>query len=199
MAYVLAYLFHNWELFALRSWIVAFLVYAQGLQPDASLGKAWSATTIAALVNMTGLPASVLGNEASRRFGRRRVVIWVMLGSALFACTLGFLAPIPFVALVALCFVYNLTVTGDSASITAGAVAASAAGERGATMAVHSFIGFSGAFVGPLAFGVVLDLAGNGEALAWGLAFVSSGLAVALGPLAVVALTRRAPPASSEH
>ena len=198
MAYVLAYLFHNWELFALRSWIVTFLVYAQSLQPDGGLGKAWSATTIAALVNMTGLPASVLGNEASRRFGRRRVVVCVMLGSAVYASFLGFLAPVPFVVLVALCFVYNLTVTGESASITAGAVAASAAGERGATMAVHSFIGFSGAFLGPLAFGMVLDLAGDGEALAWGLAFVSSGLAVALGPLAIAVLLRRVPPASPE-
>ena len=29
-------------------------------------------------------------------------------------------------------------------------------------MAVHSFIGFSGAFVGPIVFGAVLDLAGGG-------------------------------------
>ncbi len=59
-------------------------------------------------------------------------------------------------------------------------------------MAVHSFIGFSGAFVGPIAFGVVLDLAGGGAStLSWGLAFLSSGLAVALGPVAVLVLGRR--------
>jgi MFS family permease len=29
MAYVLAYFAHNWELFALRSWLVAFLVFAR--------------------------------------------------------------------------------------------------------------------------------------------------------------------------
>jgi hypothetical protein len=57
-------------------------------------------------------------------------------------------------------------------------------------MAVHSFIGFSGAFVGPIVFGGVLDLAGGG-ALSWGLAFLSSGLAVALGPVAILVLGRR--------
>jgi MFS family permease len=59
-------------------------------------------------------------------------------------------------------------------------------------MAVHSFIGFAGAFVGPLVFGVVLDLAGGRESLlAWGLAFASAGLAVAMGPVALVVLGRR--------
>jgi MFS-type transporter involved in bile tolerance (Atg22 family) len=104
---------------------------------------------------------------------------------------LGFLAGLPVPLLVALCILYGVTVTGDSASITAGVVAASAPGERGATMAVHSFIGFSGAFLGPLVFGVVLDLTGGGgSVLSWGLAFLSSGLAVALGPLAIAILNR---------
>jgi MFS family permease len=190
-AYVLAYSAHNWELFALRSWLVAFLVYAQGLQPDGALGSGWSATTIASLVIVIALPSSVLGNEASERFGRRRVVIGVMGASALTACLLGLLAPLPFALLVGCCLLYGVTVTADSASITSGAVAAARPGQRGATMAVHSFIGFAGAFAGPLAFGVVLDLAGGaGQALAWWLAFASSGLAVAMGPLVLWLMTR---------
>ena len=68
-----------------------------------------------------------------------------------------------------------------------------APGQRGATMAVHSFIGFAGAFVGPLVFGVVLDLAGGRESLfAWGLAFASSGLVIALSPLVLATMGRRA-------
>jgi len=60
-------------------------------------------------------------------------------------------------------------------------------------MAVHSFIGFAGAFAGPLVFGVVLDLAGGRESLlAWGLAFASSGLAIALSPLVLATMGRRA-------
>lgn len=190
MAYVFAYCAHNWELFALRSWLVAFLVFAQTQhEPDAP-GALWSATVIAAVVNLVGLPSSVLANELTRRFGRRGVVIAVMTSSALFASLLGFLTGLPIPLLAAICLLYGVTVTADSASITAGVVAHSAPGARGATMAVHSFIGFSGAFVGPIVFGGVLDLAGGG-ALSWGLAFLSSGLAVALGPVAILVLGRR--------
>lgn len=193
LAYVLAYSAHNWELFALRSWIVAFLVFAQAQQPADAFGIAWSVTWLAGLLNLLGLPSSVLGNEASGRFGRRRVVITVMLASALVAFVLGFSPALPFVVVLALCIVYGITITADSASITSGAVAAATPGQRGATMAVHSFIGFAGAFIGPLAFGVILDLAGGGDTtLAWGLAFASAGIVVALGPVVLMTLGRRA-------
>jgi len=192
MAYVLAYFAHNWELFALRAWLVAFLVFAQAQHGAGAPGTLWSATAIAALVNLVGLPSSVIANELTRRFGRRGVVLTVMTSSALLAAVLGFLTPLPVPLLVAICLIYGVTVTADSASITAGAVAHAADGARGATMAVHSFIGFSGAFLGPIVFGGVLDLAGGGASpLSWGLAFVSSGLAVALGPVAILVIGRR--------
>jgi len=192
-AYVLAYSAHNWELFALRSWIVTFLVFSQGLQPEGGLGSAWSATALAAVLNLVGLPSSVLCNEAAQKVGRRPVAVTVMLASAGLALCLGFLAPLPFVLVLAVVLLYGVTVTGDSATLTSGAVANAAAGQRGATMAVHSFVGFGGAFVGPLAFGAVLDIAGGGASLlAWGLAFASSGLAVAMGPLILMTLGRRA-------
>ena len=193
-AYILAYTAHNWELFALRSWLVAFLVFAQAQHGAGALGAAWSASALAAFVTVLGLPSSVLCNELAERVGRRRLVVTVMSASAVLACLLGFLAPLPFILLFALVVLYGLTVTGDSASLTAGAVANALPGQRGATMAAHSFVGFSGAFAGPLAFGVVLDLAGGGESLlAWGLAFASSGIAVAMGPLVLLTLGRRGP------
>ena len=97
--------------------------------------------------------------------------------------------------MVLLFVVYGVTVTADSSSITSGAMAAARPELRGATMAVHSFIGFLGAFLGPLGFGVVLDLAGGGAGdLSWGLAFASAGLVVALGPLAIWWLGRGAEP-----
>jgi MFS family permease len=196
MAYVLAYAAHNFELFALRGWIVTFLVFAQGLDPAG--GLLWSATTLAALINLVGVPASIGGNEMARRLGRHRVIAAVMLTSAAFACGLGFAAPLPYALLVALFFVYALTVNGDSAAITAGVVAAAPEGYRGATMAVHSSIGFVGAFLGPLLFGVVLDLAGGGATvLSWGLAFALSGAVIALGPLALRLLGRPRPAAGT--
>lgn len=189
MGYVLAYAAHNWELFGLRSWIVAFLVYAQSLQADGA--SWWSPPLIAAAANLVGWPASVLGNELAVRFGRRRVVILAMSVSAVYSCVFGFTASLPFAAVVVLSLVYGMTVTGDSASITAGVVAAADPDHRGAAMAVHSCIGFAGASAGPIVFGVVLDaMGGASSTLAWGLAFATMGLGAAAGPAAVALLSR---------
>ena len=86
--------------------------------------------------------------------------------------------------------------TGDSASITAGVVAAAPKGYQGATMAVHSCIGFIGAFAGPLMFGVMLDFTSptgvGGETIAsWGWAFAFTSLIVTLGPLALALLREK--------
>lgn len=192
MGYVFAYGMHSWELFAYRSWIVTFLVFSQGLQAPGALGIAWSATALAALINVIALPASVLGNEAAVRFGRRRVLTLIMGASALMAVVIGFSASLPFVVVVAVGLLYSVTVSADSASLTAGAVEAAAPGQRGATMAVHSFIGFGGAFIGPLTFGVLLDLTGGRDSLfAWGVAFASLGLTIALGPIFLAVFGRR--------
>ena len=181
MAYAIAYGAHCWELFGLRAWVVAFLAFA--LAHDGGGAPALNATIIATLASLVGLPASLFGNELCLRFGRRPVLIGAMLVSAGFAALIGFAGALAYGALVALVIVYGGLVMVDSASLTAGTVGAAAPGQRGATMAVHSSIGFLGAFAGPIVFGAVLDLAGGGETvLAWGLAFTSLGLAVALGP-----------------
>ncbi|MGH6954602.1 MAG: MFS transporter, partial [Alphaproteobacteria bacterium] len=187
MAYVLAYGAHWWDLLGLRSGIVVFLAFSQSLQPAGT--AMWSATIIAAIVNLLGVPASIIGNEFAAILGRRKVAAWVMLASAVLAAVIGYSASLPYAVVVALFLVYGVTVTGDSAALTAGAVENAVAGQRGATMAVHSFSGFTTSFLGPLAFGVVLDLAGgNRSDLAWGLAFLAMGLGCALGPLALAVL-----------
>jgi len=188
MGYVLAYAVHNFEAFAARSWIVVFLVFAQSQHAQS---PSWNITLIATVFTLAGMPASVLGNEFAVRAGRRRAVVAIMLTSCAVAAMFGFLATIPFGLLVAVAMVYGALITGDSASITAGAVAAAPPGYRGATMAVHACIGFAGSFMGPVVFGAVLDGFGGGETIAsWGAAFLTMGLVAALGPLAVTILSR---------
>jgi len=114
MAYILGYTAHMWELFSFRSWIVAFLAFSIRMQPAGVF--TWSPTQIAFLSNLVGLPSSIGGNELSRKFGRRRVVTIVMLGSAALGATLGFTATLPYLLVVLLVIIYGMTVTGDSAS-----------------------------------------------------------------------------------
>jgi len=180
MAYVLGYAAHMWELFSMRSWIVAFLVFSIQMQPAGAF--TWSPTQIAFIINLIGLPASIGGNELSRKFGRRKVVTAVMIGSAVLGSTLGLTASLPYFLVAMLAILYGITVTGDSASLTAGVVAAAPSGFRGATLAVHSTIGFGAAFLGPLAVGVVLDLFG-GNHFAWAMGFLTMAAGCLLGPV----------------
>lgn len=188
MGYTLAYMVHNFELFGLRSWLVAFLAFNATFQPG---GSSWlSPTELTAIVTLLALPASVSGNELSVRFGRRKVVCGVMTASALLGMGFGFTGQWPFIWVALFSLVYGVTVMGDSSSITAGTVGEANPEVRGVTMAVHATVGFIGSFLGPLIFGVVLDLAGGSEKLAaWGLSFLTLGAVVALGPLFVIALS----------
>jgi MFS family permease len=56
---------------------------------------------------------------------------------------------------------------------------------RGAAMALYSCTGFTGAFLGPLLFGMVLDALGDDQLLGWWAAFALMGLLLLLGPLAL--------------
>lgn len=169
MVFVAGYAVHNFELFALRGWMVAFLVFSQSLQPVGSWGG--SAAFIAGAATLLGVATSIMGNEAAMRVGRRRLVVAVMALSALFAGALGWSAALPFPLVVALLLAYAMMMTLDSAALTAGALAAAPPGYRGATMAVHSSLGFATAFLGAIVVGAVLDWAGPGTVAGWGAAF----------------------------
>ena len=182
MGYMGAYAMHSWELFASQSWTIAFLTFSAGLRPEATAG--WNLTAIGSLITLTALPASILGNELALRIGRRRTVTIIMWVSAALGCSIGFLADRPFPIVVALGVAYGLTTTAESATVTAGAVMSATPETRGALMALHSFIGFGGGFMGPVIFGLALDLAGGRETGAgWQAAFITAGAAAALGPL----------------
>ena len=123
-------------------------------------------------------------------------MVAVMTCSALLAGVVGFSSGAAPLVVTLLFLAYGVTVTADSASITAGALAEAPSGYRGTTMAVHSSIGFLGSFLGPLAVGIVLDLAGGREkALAWGLGFVAMGVGAITGPLALGTLAGEPRPA----
>ncbi len=190
MAYILAYAAHNWELFGFRGWLVAFLVFCQTLQPEYA---GWNVTLIATVLALLAVPSSIVGGEFAVRFGRRRVVTAVMGISALLAAVFGFAGALPFPLVVVLGALYGVFINGDSAAITTGALQAAPRGGRGAVMAMHACLGFIGAFLGPLAFGVVLDVAGADHLFGWGLAFAAMGAGVVMGPLALALLAPRPP------
>ena len=170
---------HSWELHATRAWLVAFFTFAADL--GGGSGPASAALT-AAVIYLLGPLASVSGNELALRFGRARVMTVGPILSAAASCAIGFIAGWPWAALVAFAAVHMYCVGIDAGAMTAGVVSAAEPAYRGASLTLHSLIGFGTGFISPMVFGVVLDLAGGrGELTAWGLAFASLGAVAILG------------------
>jgi MFS family permease len=188
MVYVLGYAGHSWELFAVRGWIVAFLVYVS----EKDRGTATEdAALIAAVANLLAVGASLLGNELCERYGRRRVVTLAMIASFIAALAMGLSPGLPFPVIVALFVIYSGLVMVDSGSLTAGAVQVAATGYRGTTLAVHALIGFSAALLAPLAVGLALDHSGGQASnTAWFVAFAVTGAGSIAGAVCLNAVAR---------
>lgn len=188
--YVLRYALHCWELFGLRSWLVAFILFAFAL-PGAGRARL-GATEAAAFINFLGIAASILGNEAAGRLGRSAYLPLAMGGSGILAWIAGYSAGWPWWLVTAVLSVYFVAIMSDSAALTAGLVAAVPQARRGAAMAIYSFAGFGAGFIAPLAFGAVLDACGGKDApLAWMLAFGSLGVGCLASALSTLPRTRR--------
>jgi predicted MFS family arabinose efflux permease len=184
LGYSVAYCVHTWEMSALRAWVVTFLAFvaAQGAGSWAPLAP----TTVASVMGLLGVWASVWGNEMAIRFGRRRFILGTMLASAAMAGVIGFGAALPYAGAAALVLVYAMLIWSDSSSLTAGSAGSAEPGRRGATLAVHSTLGYAGGFLGPLALGATLDLLGGASVVGWGAAFGHATIALLLGAVAFV-------------
>jgi MFS family permease len=183
--YIIGYAVHCLELFGSRSWMVAFLGFSAGLQ--AGRGFPWSAQSIAAAVNLLSVPASIAGNEIALHVGRRRWILLAMAASGASGIVLGFAASWHWALVVVLLAAYSMMVMAESATLTAGLVAAAPPDLRGSAMGLYSLAGFGGGMLGPVIFGATLD-AGGGAAsrLAW----VAAYAAIGSGCLAAPAVAR---------
>ncbi len=186
MAYILCYAVHNWELFVIRSWVVALLAFTLTTHGDEA--RLLTPTLIATALTLLGVWASITGNELAMRYGRRRVIFLVMLSSVILCSFIGFTSAVSYMLVALLCLLHGIVVAGESAALTAGAIGTATQGYRGLTMALHSTLGFSFAFLGPLAFGWILDLAGGDTVMAWGLGYASVAVVMAMGMVALLVL-----------
>jgi MFS family permease len=186
LAFSLCYAFHSWELFGFRAWIVAFLVFTE--TRHGAVNDLFGPTIMAGLITAMATPVSILGNEIAMRFGRGTAVAAVMTLSALLCFAAGFTSALSYAAAAIFAVVHGLAIIAESAAVTAGAMGHARDGQRGATMAVHTILGFGGGCMGPLAFGLILDWSGGESVLAWGLAFAHMGAVMLAGPLVLAAL-----------
>lgn len=183
--YTLGYAVHCLELFGSRAWMVAFLAFSAGLHaPGPSFP--WSAASIAAIANLVSVSASIGGNEFALRIGRRAWILIAMAASGSAGIVVGLSAPWHWAIVLALMVAYSMLVMAESATLTAGLVAAAPAELRGAAMGLYSLAGFGGGMLGPVVFGAALDAAGGGERpAAWAIAYGAIGAGCLAAPVLV--------------
>jgi MFS family permease len=170
--YIYGYAAHCMEVFGVRSWLVAFFTFTFSLSASPV-----SPTEAAAIINLFGTPASILGNEMANRIGRKRWIVSMMLLSGTLCWMVGFSSAFAWWLTVSVVALYFMTIMFDSASLTAGLIQATPQEYRGTAMAIYSFLGFGIGFVAPLLFGATLDHSGGSDRVgAWTLAFGVLGL-----------------------
>jgi cyanate permease len=183
MGFVLGYGAHCFELYGIRTWLVAFWTFVAMKNPQSSV---LTPIVVSVIFSLLAMPASILGNEFALRFGRHRAITLVMFSSAAVALTIGAFADKSPWLLLPLMLVYAITVPADSGALTSGMSMAANPSYRGATMAMHSTVGFSLSALGAWAVGVALDAAGGPlNPSAWMLAFSVLAGGILLGPVAL--------------
>lgn len=156
--YIFGYTAHSIELFAARSWIVAFFAFC-----TVATGETFflAATTLAGVINFFGVPSSILGNEIALRIGRQKWVCIVMLTSAAFGISLACATGQSWWLIFTLAAGHAIFIMADSSTLTAGLVISAKENIKGAAMGLHSLMGFGGGLLGPAIFGFVLDISGS--------------------------------------
>jgi MFS family permease len=180
LRFIVAYGGHCWELFAVRAWLVALLLFVWTKTMSGSPGAAltyWSS-----LSALAGVPASIGGAELALRFGRRPLIVSAALASVAIGLTLAVFGSRSFLVAAVGFVIYTVAMLGDSGAINAGLVEATPLEAQGSTLALHSLVGFVGGALGPIAVGIALSFAGGlTSAYGWfvALAVMAAGSGVA--------------------
>ena len=174
LKYILAYGAHTYELFAYRSWLFAFLVFIVIFHKINI-----SHTTLSFLISLfafVGTFASIIGAKYSLEMGRKKMIKFYGFFTFIVSLLTAFTSYFNLFLVLILIGIYNFAIHLDSASLTAGTVENSKSSERGALLAVHSIVGFTGGAIGGPLIGLTLDIFGGQQDInAWALSICLMG------------------------
>ena len=183
MGFILGYGAHCFELYGIRTWLVAFWTFVAMKNSATSI---LTPVVVSVLFSVMAMPASILGNEFALRIGRHRAITAVMFSSAVIAMLIGIFADKSPWFLLPLIMIYAITTPADSGALTSGMAMAANPAYRGATMATHSTVGFGLSALGAWVIGVALDAAGGPlNPSAWMAAFSVLAAGIVVGPVAL--------------
>ncbi|HET9498243.1 MAG TPA: MFS transporter, partial [Candidatus Limnocylindria bacterium] len=180
----LGYLGHMWELYAMWTWVPAFL--AASFLAFGS-GDAAMASAAAFLIVAAGAVGCVVAGALADRVGRTTLTIAAMAGSGACAVLIGLLFGAAPAFTVALGLVWGVTVVADSAQFSTAVSELAPPGTAGSALALQTATGFLLTGITILGIGLLAPVTG----VAWQVAFAVLAIGPALGILAMWRLRRR--------
>jgi MFS family permease len=180
----LGYLGHMWELYAMWTWVPAFIAASLAISGEVD---AKGASGVAFLVVAAGAIGCAGAGALADRLGRTTLTVTAMALSGSSAIAAGFLFGGPTLAVLAVLVVWGITVVADSAQFSTAVSELAPPGTAGSALALQTAAGFL--LTGVTIVGV--GLLDPSDQHSWTLAFALLALGPLVGIGAMLRLRRR--------
>ncbi len=181
----LGYLGHMWELYAMWTWVAAFIAASE----HARRSQQSDVTGLAALATFavvgSGAIGCWIGGRYADRLGRTLITSLAMLVSGLCALTVGFVYGAPLIALLPLLLVWGVSIVADSAQFSAAISELAPRQYVGTALTLQTSLGFL------LTTATIYLLPAVAESVGWRWSMSVLALGPAIGVWAMLTLRRR--------
>src|SRR6056300_1298430 len=160
---VRGYIAHSMELFGVWSWLPVFLSFV--LIKHSTLSPLLLGVIIGLSLHLSGAVANIMSGYAADRYGRKKILVFFALASALFSFLMGWLTGLHWVIISILALMYSFLSIADSGVLTSALTENTERNVLGRALAYRSIVGIGLGSITPAVFGYILDVTNNHQAI----------------------------------